>query len=156
MRRIGSNIRKQNADVKSNRVVRNIIRYTEEEEPRNEYPKRIVSPPAASTCCTDENRTMVGNVREIDGFKFCYKICDTCGHAVKYYFPAVEGHERRRSSPTASGRSTWCSSSGALRAARSEPKVSELPGAEDPPTALLTAPKDGRRCPIGPRPGSRV
>jgi hypothetical protein len=91
LRRIGSNIRKQNADVKSNRVMRNIIRYTQEEPPRNEYPKRIVSPPAASNCCTDENRVVVGNVREIDGFKFCYKICATCGHAVKYYFPAVEG-----------------------------------------------------------------
>lgn len=92
MRRIGSNIRKQNADAaKSHRVVRNIIRYTDEEAPRNEYPKRIVSPPAPKGCCTDENRTVVGNVREIDGFKFCYKICDTCGHAVKFYFPAVEG-----------------------------------------------------------------
>jgi len=91
LRRIGSNIRKQNPDDKARRVIRNIIRYTEEEPPRNEYPKRIVSPPNPSLCCTDENRVMVGNVREVDGFKFCYKICDTCGHAVKYYFPAVEG-----------------------------------------------------------------
>jgi len=91
LRRIGSNIRKQNTDAKSHRVVRNIIRYTVEEPPRNEYPRRIVSPPSPGDCCTDENRTMVGNVREIDGFKFCYKICATCGHAVKYYFPAVEG-----------------------------------------------------------------
>ena len=30
-------------------------------------------------------------VREVDGFKFCYKICDDCGHAVRYYYPAVEG-----------------------------------------------------------------
>ena len=93
MRRIGSNIRKQNADVKSNRVMRNIIRYTQEEPPRNEYPKRIVSPPAASGCCTDENRVVVGNVREIDGFKFCYKICKTCGHAVRYFYPAVESND---------------------------------------------------------------
>ena len=91
MRRIGSNIRKQNQDLKANRRIRNIIRYTEDEKPRNEYPKKIVSPPTPSKCCTDENRAMVGNTREIDGFKFCYKICDTCGHAVKYYFPAVEG-----------------------------------------------------------------
>jgi len=40
-------------------------------------------------CCRDENREMVGNVREIDGFKFCYKICVVCGHAVKFYFPAA-------------------------------------------------------------------
>ena len=91
MRRIGSNIRKHNTDDKSRRVMRNIIRYTDDEDPRNEYPKKIVSPTQQSTCCTDENRVMVGSVREVDGFKFCYKICETCGHAVRYYFPAVEG-----------------------------------------------------------------
>ncbi len=32
----------------------------------------------------------VGNVREVEGFKFCYKVCDECGHAVKYFFPANE------------------------------------------------------------------
>jgi hypothetical protein len=30
-------------------------------------------------------------VREVDGYKFCYKICDSCGHAVRYFYPAVEG-----------------------------------------------------------------
>ncbi len=90
MRRIGSNIRKQSTDTKSNRVVKNIIRYTDDEKPRNDYPKRIVSPVSASSCCSDENRETVGSTREIDGFKFCYKICRECGHAVKFYFPAVE------------------------------------------------------------------
>ena len=42
-----------------------------------------------SPCCADENRELVGNVKEIDGFKFCYKICRDCGHAVKFYFPAA-------------------------------------------------------------------
>jgi len=91
LRRIGSNIRKQNSDAKSNRIIRNIIRYNDEEKPRNDYPKRIISPSKPATCCTDENRTVVGNVREVDGFKFCYKICDTCGHAVRFYYPAAEG-----------------------------------------------------------------
>ena len=91
MRRIGSNIRKQNSDEKSNRIIRNIIRYNDEEKPRNDYPKRIISPSKPATCCTDENRTVVGNVREVDGFKFCFKICDTCGHAVRFYYPAAEG-----------------------------------------------------------------
>ncbi len=90
MRRIGSNIRKQNADARSHRPTRNIIRYSEDEAPRNDYPKRIVSPPIPSACCTDENRTMIGAIREVDGFKFCYKICDSCGHAVKFYFPAIQ------------------------------------------------------------------
>lgn len=90
MRRIGSNIRKQNTDAKAKRVMRNIIRYSTEEAPRNEYPKRIVSPPKPSRCCSDENRLMVGSMREVEGFKFCYKICTVCGHAVKFYFPAVD------------------------------------------------------------------
>ena len=63
MRRIGSNIRKQNTDAKANRIVRNIIKYTDAEKPRNEYPKRIMSPVSASACCRDENREMVGSAR---------------------------------------------------------------------------------------------
>ena len=31
-----------------------------------------------------------GNVREIDGFKFCYKICVECGYALRFFYPAVE------------------------------------------------------------------
>ena len=89
MRRIGSNIRRQNAEAKPNRIVRNIIRYTDDEKPSNEYPKRIVSPTQPSHCCKEENRVIVGSVREVDGFKFCYKICTECGHAVKFFFPAA-------------------------------------------------------------------
>ena len=90
MRRIGSNIRKQNNDAKAKRVMRNIIRYSDDDPPRNDYPKRIISPSRPSSCCRDVNREVVGSTREIDGFKFCYKICQKCGHAVKFYFPAVD------------------------------------------------------------------
>ena len=90
MRRIGSNIRKQNAKDKSNRLTKNIIVYSTSEKPKNDYPKKIISPPEPSPCCTDDNRAVVGNVKEVEGFKFCYKICEECGHAVKYYFPAVD------------------------------------------------------------------
>ncbi len=89
MRRIGSNIRKQNSDAKLRRVIKNIIRYSDDEKPKNDYPKRIVSPSRPSKCCNDNNREIIGNTREVDGFKFCYKICVKCGHAVKFYFPAV-------------------------------------------------------------------
>ncbi len=90
MRRIGSNIRKQNPDARANRIMKNIIKYVDDEAPRNEYPKKIVSPTKQSRCCKNENRQMVGSTREIDGFKFCYKICQECGHAFKYLFPANE------------------------------------------------------------------
>ena len=90
MRRIGSNIRKENQDAKSNRPTKNIFVYTTKEKPKNNYPRKIVSPPEPSKCCTEENRFIVGSQREVDGFKFCYKICKKCGHAVKFFFPATE------------------------------------------------------------------
>ena len=90
MRRIGSNIRKKTSEERSHRLTKNIIHYSAEESPSNDYPRKIVSPPRPSKCCTDENRETVGSVREVEGFKFCYKICSECGHAVKYFFPAIE------------------------------------------------------------------
>ena len=90
MRRIGSNIRKKNSEERSHRLTQNIIEYSTTEAPKNDYPRRIVSPPRPSDCCTDKNRISVGSVREVEGFKFCYKICTVCGHAVKFYFPAVD------------------------------------------------------------------
>jgi hypothetical protein len=90
LRRIGSNIRKQNSDSRANRPTKNIIVYTTKEKPRNNYPRKIVSPPHPSKCCTEENRFAVGKEREIEGFKFCYKVCKKCGHAVKFFFPASE------------------------------------------------------------------
>ena len=90
MRRIGSNIRKQNSKDKAHRITKNIITYSESQKPKNDYPKKIVSPPSPSKCCTDKNRDAVGSPKEVEGFKFQYKICRKCGHAVKYYFPAVE------------------------------------------------------------------
>ena len=90
MRRIGSNIRKKHSDERSHRLTKNIIVYNASEPPRNDYPRKIVSPPRPSGCCTDGNRISVGSVREVEGFKFCYKICQECGHAVKYFFPAME------------------------------------------------------------------
>ncbi len=90
MRRIGSNIRKKNSEERSHRLTQNIIEYSTEEAPKNDYPRRIVSPPRPARCCTDKNRISVGSVREVEGFKFCYKVCQECGHAVKYFFPAIE------------------------------------------------------------------
>jgi hypothetical protein len=71
-------------------MTQNIIVYSESEAPKNDYPRKIVSPPRPASCCTEENRISVGSVREVEGFKFCYKVCNECGHAVKYFFPAVE------------------------------------------------------------------
>jgi hypothetical protein len=91
VKRIGSNLRP--AEQKPHRNLRSIIKYSDTEKPENDYPKRIVSPALPSECCTDENRETVGNTRVIDGFKFCYKICRTCGHAVRYFYPAVKSND---------------------------------------------------------------
>lgn len=92
MRRIGSNLRP--AEQKPQRNLRNIIRYNDEEPPNNDYPRRITSPSRPGPCCTDENREVIGNVRQVDGFKFCYKICQECGHAVRYFYPAIESNDK--------------------------------------------------------------
>ena len=91
MKRIGSNLRP--AEQKPQRKLRNIIRYSDDQKPRNDYPKRIVSPTRPGSCCSDENREIVGSVREVDGFKYCYKICQECGHAVRYFYPAVKTND---------------------------------------------------------------
>jgi hypothetical protein len=90
LRRIGSNIRKKNSEERSHRLTQNIIEYSASTAPKNDYPRRIISPPYPADCCTDKNRVSVGSVREVEGFKFCYKVCQECGHAVKYFFPAIE------------------------------------------------------------------
>ena len=90
MRRIGSNIRKKSSEERSHRLTKNIIEYSDTETPKNDYPRRIVSPTRASTCCTDDSRINVGSVREVEGFMFCYRVCQDCGHAVKYFYPSTE------------------------------------------------------------------
>jgi hypothetical protein len=91
VKRIGSNLRP--AEQKPQRKLRNIIRYSDDQKPRNDYPKRIISPTRPGSCCSDENRDVVGTVREVDGFKYCYKICQECGHAVRYFYPAVKTND---------------------------------------------------------------
>ena len=90
MRRIGSNIRKKSSEERSHRLTKNIIEYSDSEAPKNDYPRKIISPPRASSCCTNGSRIDVGSIREVEGFKFCYRVCQECGHAVKYFYPSVE------------------------------------------------------------------
>ena len=90
MRRIGSNIRKKSSEERSHRLTKNIIQYSDTDAPKNDYPRKIVSPTRPSSCCTDANKMDVGSVREVEGFKFCYRVCQECGHAVKYFYPSVE------------------------------------------------------------------
>ena len=66
-------------------VVKSIIHYTTKEKPRNDYPTRIVSPVSPSECCTPENRVRVGEVKDVEGLRFFYRMCRVCGHTVKFF-----------------------------------------------------------------------
>jgi hypothetical protein len=66
--------------------IKSIIVYTSSQKPRNDYPRRIVSPPLPSACCTDANRLRIGKIHEELGRNYYYKMCKVCGHTVKYYF----------------------------------------------------------------------
>jgi hypothetical protein len=65
---------------------KSIIVYTNAQRARNDYPKRIISPPLPSVCCTDANRVRIGKIYEELGRNYYYKMCKVCGHTVKYYF----------------------------------------------------------------------
>ena len=56
MRRIGSNIRKKSSEERSHRLTKNIIQYSDTDAPKNDYPRKIVSPTRPSSCCTDANK----------------------------------------------------------------------------------------------------
>jgi len=65
---------------------KSIITYTSEQKPKNLYPRKIISPPYPSKCCTNANRMRVGKIYEELSRHYYYKVCKACGHAVKYYF----------------------------------------------------------------------
>lgn len=66
--------------------IKSIIIYTSEQKPKNLYPRKIISPPFPSKCCTNANRMRVGKIYEELSRHYYYKVCKACGHAVKYYF----------------------------------------------------------------------
>lgn len=66
--------------------IKSIIIYTSEQKPKNLYPRKIISPPFPSKCCTNANRMRVGKIYEELSRHYYYKVCKVCGHAVKYYF----------------------------------------------------------------------
>jgi hypothetical protein len=66
--------------------IKSIITYTSEQKPKNLYPRKIISPPFPSKCCTNANRMRVGKIYEELSRHYYYKVCKACGHAVKYYF----------------------------------------------------------------------
>ncbi|OGP85985.1 MAG: hypothetical protein A2Y95_11210 [Deltaproteobacteria bacterium RBG_13_65_10] len=63
-----------------------IVEYTDRKAAIAEYPQKIISPRAPSTCCVEGNRERVGEVQDEDGETYFYKRCRVCGHTVKFFF----------------------------------------------------------------------
>ena len=67
----------------------NIIVYRDDQAPANDYPRRIVSPTAASACCMD-HMVRVGRAAFDANWRFFYKRCAMCGYTVRcFYAPSL-------------------------------------------------------------------
>lgn len=65
-----------------------IVVYSTDQEPINEYPTRIVSPPAPSACCAGRMER-VGDVH-VEGInRYVYVRCSLCGFTVRQYQTAA-------------------------------------------------------------------
>jgi hypothetical protein len=59
-----------------------IVTYTDTAAPRNEFPRRIVSPTRPGPCCFTGMNTLGGVGRE-GRYEFAYRRCQTCGFTVR-------------------------------------------------------------------------
>ena len=62
-----------------------IVEYRDQEQPVNEYPARIVSPPRPSACCAGSMETL--GQGQIEGlWRYVYRRCPTCGYTVRNFY----------------------------------------------------------------------
>jgi hypothetical protein len=59
-----------------------IVEYTDRKSPRNQYPKRIVSPPRSGPCCFS-NMQELGAPETDSRWVYQYRRCRTCGFTVR-------------------------------------------------------------------------
>jgi hypothetical protein len=59
-----------------------IVEYTDEKQPRNSYPQRIISPVRSGPCCFTDMEE-VGKPQEDGRWVFQYKRCRKCGFALR-------------------------------------------------------------------------
>jgi hypothetical protein len=62
-----------------------IIEYRTDVPPANDYPRRIVSPPAPSACCLAQ-MVQVGPGGIDAHWRFHYKRCPVCGYTVRWFY----------------------------------------------------------------------
>ncbi len=59
-----------------------IVTYTDAHPPRNEFPRRIVSPTRPGPCCFSAMEAL-GAVRREGGWEYAYRRCRRCGFTVR-------------------------------------------------------------------------
>ncbi|HXZ44091.1 MAG TPA: hypothetical protein VEH53_04620 [archaeon] len=59
-----------------------IVEYTDQKEPQNLYPKRIISPARSRSCCFSDMEE-IGTSRRDGKWEYLYKRCRKCGFTVR-------------------------------------------------------------------------
>ena len=59
-----------------------IVEYTDRKTPRNDYPRRIVSPPHSGSCCFSDMEEL-GAAEQEGQWMVQYKRCRRCGFTVR-------------------------------------------------------------------------
>ena len=72
-----------------------IVEYSARKRAINAYPRRIISPPVPSRCCSSL-AIQVGDVQDERGWPFVYQRCAACGFTVRRFAPQDEVLEARR------------------------------------------------------------
>lgn len=67
-----------------------VVEYTVGKPARNEYPKRIISPPSPSECCSMHMKRIGEMQVEGEGQRFYYRRCTRCGFTVREFVLNVE------------------------------------------------------------------
>jgi hypothetical protein len=70
-----------------------IVTYTDEQPPRNQFPRRIISPTRSGPCCFSAMEDL-GTVRREERYEYAYRRCRTCGFTVRVivrYLPDQTG-----------------------------------------------------------------
>ena len=59
-----------------------IVTYTDTAPPRNQFPRRFISPTRSGPCCFSSMQP-VGEVRREERYEYAYRRCRTCGFTVR-------------------------------------------------------------------------
>ncbi len=59
-----------------------IVTYTDTAPPRNQFPRRIISPTHSGPCCFS-HMVNLGTVRRDERYEYVYRRCRTCGFTVR-------------------------------------------------------------------------